>query len=132
MASRSSADKLKPLPPDPARHQHSAIPRDQAPPDCNAQDQPCEVGQAGVEAAEGGDNVAGALTGEAVEHGRSVVPLAFSQTTSLSRALGQMLLEEGDRAAPREIRSRLVVARRPRVDIERVVHAMVHMKFIGL
>src|SRR5829696_21023 len=25
MASRSSADKLKPLPPDPARHQHSAI-----------------------------------------------------------------------------------------------------------
>src|SRR4051812_36523971 len=27
MASRSSADKLKPLPPDPDRHQHSAIPR---------------------------------------------------------------------------------------------------------
>src|SRR3954447_9103168 len=26
MASRSSADKLKPLPPDPDRHQHSAIP----------------------------------------------------------------------------------------------------------
>src|SRR4051794_39235613 len=28
MASRSSADKLKPLPPDPDRHQHSAIPQD--------------------------------------------------------------------------------------------------------
>src|SRR3954466_13487064 len=28
MASRSSADKLKPLPPDPDRHQHSAIPPD--------------------------------------------------------------------------------------------------------
>src|SRR4051812_44967529 len=27
MASRSSADKLKPLPPDPDRHQHSAISR---------------------------------------------------------------------------------------------------------
>src|SRR4051812_34520821 len=27
MASRQSADKLKPLPPDPDRHQHSAIPR---------------------------------------------------------------------------------------------------------
>ena len=28
MASRSSADKLKPLPPDPDRHQHSAIPQE--------------------------------------------------------------------------------------------------------
>src|SRR4051794_34135484 len=31
MASRSSADKLKPLPPDPDRHQHSAIPPRHAP-----------------------------------------------------------------------------------------------------